>query len=402
MKKILAVILLAVSLVGARAQQRDTLIVQNLQFVLNSDSFIENDNYQNFTNRTLPYLAANANYVEYIKITAGASPEGTYEVNKALSDKRVAKVSTLIKEHSLRIPENRSLSVNWEEFYNIIYRSNEPYRKEVLKILSQAGPTKLRLIKHNDGRTWNDMSKKYFPQLRSAIVEIKFSYPKYYIDTLYITKTDTVYVRDTVYVNTGGAKWEWIPAAAIKTNLLADALPYTPFGVSFTPNVQVEIYTHLWGTSLEFEYLFPWWHNDNTHKYWQILSGTLGVRKYLNNEYYGHYLGIYGSTFAYDICKSADAGWQGEAFSAGLTYGYAFRTKVPKLKIEAFVRVGYVNSHLDRYYAPDPFEGKYYYSWNRRASDFIPRQYVLNYVGPTMVGVSLTYDIIWVRKFLQY
>jgi hypothetical protein len=53
----------------------------------------------------------------------------------------------------------------------------------------------------------------------------------------------------------------------LKTNLLIDAIPYSSFGISFMLNIQAELYLNWCGLSVEFAYMFPWFKNDNKHKY---------------------------------------------------------------------------------------------------------------------------------------
>ena len=40
----------------------------------------------------------------------------------------------------------------------------------------------------------------------------------------------------------------------------------------------------------------------------------------------------------------------------------------------------------------------YYYRWTGRASDFKKRQYRFNWLGPTRVGITLTYDLLYRRQ----
>ena len=78
------------------------------------------------------------------------------------------------------------------------------------------------------------------------------------------------------------------------------------------PNVQAELYTHWHGLSIELAWMFPWFKDDSRHKYFQILNGTIGLRKYLRNDYTGWYVGLYANSGYYDLCRNADDGWQGE------------------------------------------------------------------------------------------
>ena len=394
MKKFLTIILLSALLSVTHAQGKDTVIVSKLNFVVNTDSLIVDDNYREFKEKTLPYLDANAKYVEYIEMSGGASPEGPNALNKRLSDKRIAKAFSIISKSTTKFPVTASKGENYEGLYNIIYNSDEPYRDKVLEILSTSSNVKRDLKAHNGGKTWADMLKKYYPQLRSVTIRMRFSIPvpcEPQIDTILITERDTIYIHDTIYIEKSLRR---IPILAVKTNLVSDVL--------ITPNVQAELYTHLWGLSLEFDYTFPWFHKDyGTYFYYQLLNGTVGIRKYLNEDYTGHYFGIYANTAIYDFCPfDKDQGWQGEVYGCGLSYGHVFQNKkYPRIKFEPYVRFGWFNTKFDTYHASQPWNEKYYYNWYLRASDFVPRRFNMNYFGPTEIGFNFTFDLICLRRY---
>ena len=159
-----------------------------------------------------------------------------------------------------------------------------------------------------------------------------------------------------------------------------------------TPNVHAELYPWVWGLSAEFEYDFPWFGSTVTHRYYQVSNAFVGLRKYFKNNYNGWYVGIYANNALYDIAINKDNGWQGEGHGFGITAGYLIRKK--NFNLEPFIRVGYFNSRFDEYDASQPFNGKYYYKWNGRNSDFVPRRFELNYIGPTMLGITISYDLI--------
>ena len=52
--------------------------------------------------------------------------------------------------------------------------------------------------------------------------------------------------------------------------------------------------------------MFPWYHNDSNHKCYQILNGTVGIRKYFNNEYTKWYVGIYCNTGYFDLSMNEE------------------------------------------------------------------------------------------------
>ena len=356
---IISICLLFGGIVNSYSQNIES-ISSTVEFVVNTNEFVHNEDYDNFIKNTVHFINNNADDIENILLIGCASPEGNKKRNIHLANIRADKI------HS--------------------------YFKGVMPIY------KINVINDYDlflEKTGVD--EKDWPRLRATYIEIHLKTPEIItqIDTVYIRERDTIYVentfRDTVYIK---ERPELIPILAVKTNVAADAIA--------TPNVQAELYTHLWGLSLEFDYTFPWWHKDyDTYFYYQILDGKAGIRKYFNNQYYGHWVGIYANTSIYDICFwNKDKGWQGEVYGAGIGYGYVFRhKKYPRLKFEPYIRLGWFNTKFDKYHASQPWNEKYYYDWYLRAEDFVPRRFNMNYFGPTELGFNLTFDLICIRKY---
>lgn len=358
-KKILILIItmlfIPAILLGAEVK-RDTVLVGRLEFVVNTDKVIENAEYEHFANEILPLLQENKDNVIKVMVVGSASPEGNKARNRVLetirSEKAAQYLSSIVDRSKIEIINSSDM------FLHVAKRESSDYAAR-----------------------------------RGVYIEIWLHKPEIYksVDTVRFERIDTVYCHDTVYFE---KPWKCIPILGIKTNLISD--------IAITPNVQAELYTHLWGLSLEFSYTFPWWYNDDIYFYHQILNGTAGIRKYLKNDYTGHYFGIYANTAIYDICYDKREGYQGEANGVGLSYGYVFQnSKHPRWKTELFVRAGVLYTRYDTYHASNPFDGKYYYNWYKKASDFIPRRFVLNYLGPTMIGFNITYDLICVRRYTE-
>lgn len=369
-----------------QAQTIDTCIVSNIQFEISTSEPIYNIDYQLFIDEQLPYIQSHKQDIKYIKITSSASPDGTYSFNRYLALKRASFISDLIGGGNIDIEAE-----GYEQLYKLIQQSDEPWKNKILKIISTSNNIKEDLRKSG---YWRPLVDHYFPQLRNCTVEVYFSFSEPCIvqpcenDTIYMQ--NFVYLRDTVFIKPEPTP---LPILAVKSNLFADAL--------IAPNIQAELYTHWWGTSATFDYTFPWYHSDKQFVYYQLLRGTIVLRKYLNNEYDKHYIGLYGETYEYDFCLGKEDGWQGEGYGLGIEYGYAFRSKkYTKLKTELFIRAGWLNSRYDTYHAGEPFEGKYYYDWYQKASEFTPRRFVLNYFGPTAIGINISYDVLCLKRFL--
>lgn len=350
-KKVLFSILLALYSCFAFSQQQ-SFIRSEVHFYVGTDSIICDSDYTCYANYVLPYIQANINNLDYVIITGYTSPDGPMSLNKDLAIKRTNKVASLI-----------NIDV-----------------KDKLKQYSK--PCDLKYF--SDKR-----DKKYYQLMRSAVIEMSFSFP----DTVYVEKHDTIkqlLPKDTLYIS-DCRECIHKPLVTLKTNVLLDVIPYSPFGVSFTPNLSIELYTYLWKTSVEFEYVFPWWKNDNKHKYFQIINGTIGIRKYFK-DYNGLFLGIYGNSGYYDLCINENKGWQGEHHGVGVSFGYVWLKH--GWRIEPYARMGWINSRYDKYHAGNPFNGKYYYTDYNEHKRF----YNSNYFGLTMIGINIGYDIINIWK----
>ena len=57
--------------------------------------------------------------------------------------------------------------------------------------------------------------------------------------------------------------------------------------------------------------------------------------------------------------------------------------------------MGYYETRYDPYHAGDPYKGKYYYDWEGDVEDFIRRNHRLRWFGPTGVGISVSYDLLY-------
>ena len=330
-----------------------------VEFVVNTNKVIQNENYTRFLDVVVPTIFEKSDSIENILLIGSASPEGPKDNNIYLAKIRASKVHSYFK--GMVLDKKVKVLNDYDLFLEKTGLTEEDYRK-----------------------------------LRATYIEIHFKRPE---PPKVLIERDTIYLRDTIRYSKIDTIWlrekpKLIPILGVKTNLVADVLA--------TPNVQAELYTHLWGLSLEFDYTCPWWHKDyDSYFYYQLLDGKAGIRKYLNNKYNGHWIGVYANTAIYDFCFwNRDKGWQGEVYGGGLGYGYVFQNKKhPRWKFELYGRLGWFNTRFDTYHASQPWNEKYYYNWYLRASDFVPRRFKMNYFGPTEIGFNVTFDLICLRKY---
>ena len=391
MKKIVTLILVflftTVS-VFATEVRRDTTLTATVQFIVNTNTVVKGDpGYALYHNTLIPFMKEHMESLERVEFVGSASPEGPDELNKKLS-----RIRAEVLSDELDIPSNKKYVQYVGENYDLLLTliKDESQRDTLKSIIDSGFNVKRRIHKL---AFYKEHLDQIYPLTRC--VEIKMHFRGYEIlpcridtvcvrdtvylkDTLYFSELDTIYIRE---------KLERYPILALKTNLASDVI--------LAPNVQAELYTHIWGLSLEFDYTCPWYYSDDVYMYYQLLDGRAGIRKYFNNKYTGHYLGVYGHTFIYDFAINKDKGWQGEGHGAGLSYGYVFQNKKhPRIKFEPYVRVGWFYTRFDKYHASQPFDGKYYYDWYGRKSDFVPRRFEMNYFGPTEIGFTFTFDLI--------
>lgn len=163
------------------------------------------------------------------------------------------------------------------------------------------------------------------------------------------------------------------PVLSVKTNTL--------YWVALVPNVEAEVYLGK-RLSINAESQFAWWSSNKKRFYYQFFSAGSEVRYWFReqNKLHGHYIGLYASAGLYDIMlKTNKNGFQGEFWSAGISYGYA-RPIGKNLSLEFGLGVGYLQSRYSRY---------------ERCTNCYERKSreTTRWVGPTKAKVALVWRI---------
>lgn len=203
---------------------------------------------------------------------------------------------------------------------------------------------------------------------------------------------------------------------SIKTNLLEWGAYVPQYGWCPMPNFTVEYYPLHGHFTYAFSFDFPWWQGNTTnHKYFQLRNYTPEVRYYMRSgdvrevgygngaAFRGLYFSAYANMFIYGIGFNKDKGWQGEGFGGGLGIGYTLPlSRDGHWRLDFLAQFGYFWSKYDPYVYGCPVEnvedGLYYYNWVLDADLFRERQYRYQWLGPTRVGVTLSYDILYRRR----
>lgn len=345
--------------------------------------------------RMWQYTSDSSLRLSHISIIGGASPEGSIPLNRRLSQKRAKSLRTYLQERLL-LPDSLIHSSFVGRDWNGLIKSaatadSLPYQEETLALLRQIAADTVSgdrkdplnsLISLHGGIPYRYMYRHLFPELRA--VKLLFHYePTQTVVHDTICQTDTVYIRDTIYIAT---RQETAPASdaaarrpyylAIKTNMLYDLL--------LVPNIGVEVYLgKSW--SAGGNWMYAWWKTDRKHRYWRTYGGDLYLRRWLGSKakakpLTGHHLGLYGGIVTYDF-ELGGRGYLGDKWSyhAGIEYGYAHPI-ARRLNLEFNIGIGYLGGEYKEYLPIDD-----HYVWQ------VTKQ--RHWFGPTKAEISLVWLI---------
>ena len=342
-----------------------------------------------------------------LDIYAGASPEGTAAHNRWLGANRGAAIRRLVKDTlGLNVGSIyvHNLAARWDDFYDAVAASNEPWRDEVLRIIRMTPSEDENAWDHRErklramqgGSVWPDLLQGYLAPLRSGGSAIISYHPER--DTVYCGKAarDTVLIKDTlvivhnypvvsVAVSKERREVEPLPAWAIKTNLL--------FAAALAPNIQVE-YPLGWNNrwSLEAEFIFPWWTFSHNAYAEQLLNLGLECRLWLGNRKHHHWLdGLHiglGAGFGYYDFEWRSKGYQGEFVNAFLNLGYQHRWgRRKQWGIDAGIGLGLIYTPRIRRYLGSTL---YPENHTEQYDDHLMYQNKLDFLWPGATHINVT------------
>ena len=207
---------------------------------------------------------------------------------------------------------------------------------------------------------------------------------------------------------------------AVKTNLLFYGV-YMPGYNCWCPipNIAVEYYPKHGHFTYGASFDCPWWQDYDAHKYFQVRNYQVEARYYLKtneaNEakgsqkpnkpaYAGFYLQGYAHLGLFGICFDANRGWVGEGAGGGIGLGYVTPiSKKGHWRLEFGLQAGFFRCKYDPYQYENPIDPTYhddlyYYKWTLEPELFKKRQYRWNWIGPTRIGITLSYDLLYRRQ----
>lgn len=365
--------------------------------------------------------------VHHIVVRTSASPDGGFDANIRLSQKRSDEIVKYLVRHAEIDPaliEVTSEGIAWIDLRRLVAQTSEvPMQDQVLDIIDNSpvwsydnagnitGSRKQSLMNLGGGVPYNWMLEHLFPQLRSAMVISLFR-------TSYMeaedrareaeeaarkaaeqqavepdTTTEKTSVADSVIPEIVEkvvvpeldevVKEEPVYRLAIKSNLLYDA--------ALIPNLEIEwrINRH-W--SLLVEGNVAWWKNDPKHKYYQIAMVSPEARYWFlpTALWKGWYMGAFVGGGKYDL-ENGGMGYYGEGAMGGISAGYMWHVGKHFI-IETGLGAGYMFTRYKEYI---PRDSHYVYQRTKN----------MNYFGPLKAKVSIGWrfhDINKSKKMKQH
>ncbi len=376
----------------------------------------------------LPQISRDSLKVVRVRMRGAASPEGPEPFNKILSENRQKALFNYVKDY-LKIPEGDSLQVETEtEDYQYLCKrmlqAGDPDYDRVKSLFDQYVPRqeyaklKKALRSLDGGRVWNRILVTYFPSLRAArmvIVCQRKPAPQPVVVEKVPEVVDTpVVVPVPEEPETWVERYERRELLSVKTNLLFCGV-YMPGYDRWCPipNVTLEYYPLRGHFTYGATFDCPWWRDYWDHKYFQIRNYQIESRYYFRRgdielrpegqgaAFKGLYLQAYAHVGVFGICFDERRGWEGEALGGGLGIGYVLPlSKKGHWRLEFQLQAGVLFGGYDPYQWENPVnpnyrDNLYYYDWTGKPSLFQKRQYRFSWFGPTRIGVTLSYDLLY-------
>ena len=380
---------------------------------------------------------------------------------KALSDFVKSRLTFIAINDTSETNRNLSQDYDIEDYRSLciaLKKANDPdydYVKDVCdKYLAKNNAIQLKstLMKAQQGNLWKKLLRQYFPQLRAARIMLFFRKHKEpekkepeKIVPIPVTapddsvKTGLVAVRpapvDTVVKQTLPPTQEEEEGAFLRKKLLAVKTNLLFYGAYIPgydrwapiPNIAIEYFPLKGHFTFGASFDMPWWQDYDAHKYFQFRNYQLEARWYAHGAnranktynrvyesnleayehnkkaYTGFYLQAYTHLAVFGICFDADRGWVGEGIGAGVGAGYVLPlSSSGRWKLELGLQAGFFRCKYDPYQFENPVnpavsDGLYYYKWTQKPELFKKRQYRWNWIGPTRIGITLSYDLLYRR-----
>ena len=354
---------------------QEDVITTTVEFVVNTNNFVKNQNYNNFIYSLVPYIKDNADKIECITLVGSASPEGNVKHNIHLANIRADRIYSYIGDF---VPRKKVVIDN---DYGLFLRKT-------------------------------GLDESDYAKLRATYIEIKLKEPEkpqeVVRDTIYLERTDTLY-RDTLKVYErvpfeGFYPIHKEPVFAVYNDLVGD--------MAFRLNLGAEVYFNKMSFFMEGSFS-DWTLFGKTYNidFWHA-----GLRKYFNNDYDKLFIEIHANAGYFDTDLFSTVGKIGALYGGGIGIGYVF-SLCSHWKLSFIGRIGLFEKiyYADYYYTENgginisfgnysngninntnsPIANKTQDAINARRTltrEFFENSDKAYYVGPTYIGIVLKRD----------
>lgn len=360
---------------------------------------------------------------------AAASPEGPYWNNERLANGRRDVVVRFLNDLGVdadRIEFNTVIE-DYDLLLEMLRRDGDTQYERVKRIVEAGNGDCLR-IKANlqllaGGRVWDRLVKDYFPRLRATRIMVWRNTQFLQAPQMQLRLQPSV--PDVLPEIQLGSLQPLMPIRekrremlSLKTNLLGWGLQLPQYGGWCPiPNFALEYYPKHGHFTYGFSLDCPWWVGNTTnHKYMEVRNYQFESRYYFRNSdrsyteggaaFKGWYAQAYVQNGLYQIGFSAKKGWIGEALGGGLGFGYVLPiSRNQHWRLEFGAQFGYFTTWYDPFVYGKPLfhggeiDGLYYYDTHLYRDNFVKRQHRYTWMGPTRVDITLSYDLLYRRKY---
>lgn len=409
------------------------------------DVFTNDSLLQQLDEEVIPRLNRDSLRLVRLVLRGAASPEGPYLNNQMLGQRRAQVLVDFLRQRlSVPVVEEpfavESVTEDYRLLCAMMQRAADPDLSLVQSLCNRHLPrNEYTLLKRNlqrvrQGELWERLLHDYFPELRATRMMLYFEEmgekepqgepecpegPKT-SETLETPDIPEYPVTPDLQDTLSSLPPLVLPrreVLSVKTNLLFD-MAYMPGYDRWCPipNVALEFYPLHGHFTVAASFDCPWWQHYWQHKYFQIRNYQAEGRYYLRSgdvrqhqpgqgaAFRGLYFSLYAHVGLFGICFDANHGWEGEGGGAGIGLGYVLPlSRKGHWRLEFAAQVGYFRCKYDPYQFENPVnpaytDHLYYYKWTGKPSLFHERQYRFSWFGPTRVGVTLSYDLLYRRR----
>lgn len=331
--------------------------------------------------------------IDSLTVISYSSPEGAYNYNRRLSQRRALSMQKYLnKQHPELIDRTRVTpdGESWHLFRARVLtdtKLTQEQRDYILSVIDSdaSADAKKDLLKRWNLKLYSRIIREYFVDMRRSFIRLSWQDDIYEQVAAILAIADAPQDRlsyDSGIARAAAPQSSRKTILALKTNLLYDAV------TALNAELEIPIGDNF---SLMIEDVFPWWSwgpSDNKYAFqlWEmgVEPRWWFLRTDDRDRLSGHFLGVYALSGRYDFQNNKDICYQGEAWSTGLSYGYAMPLGRTKLNLEFSASLGFLQSNY-RHYQPSPDYDKLYRDPHLKGR--------MSYFGPTKLKISLVLPI---------